>query len=132
MIRSEPIRLPFRFATGDVVSRFLQALAKDAQILGSRCQGCERVACPARPCCPWCCAEECDLVPVGPAGVVIAIASTADRGSYGLVRLDGADGAMLHRVLDDALVVGSRVVATFAAERTVSITAIAGFAAEVT
>ena len=130
MMLTEGIRIPFRFATGAVTSRFLQALADDAVILGSRCGECSRVACPARSCCPWCCADVSELEPVGPAGVLVAMTRTSNRGAYALVRLDGADGALVHRLIGDELARGTRVVATFAEERHGSITDIDGFVAE--
>ncbi len=131
MIREEAIRLEFRYAAGRAGSAFLSALRDDGLLLGSRCGACDHVVCPARPFCGRCGADTPDRLPVGPAGALVAWTESPDRGALGLVRLDGADGATLHRLIGGSgWAVGDRVKARLAPERTASILAIAGFEPE--
>ncbi len=129
MIREGAINIPFTYAAGTAGSRFLCALRDDREILGTRCRPCDRVYCPARAWCPQCGADELEWTPVGPRGVVVAVTSVADKGTFGLVRLDGADTPMVHHLLGEADVYapGARVTARFALERTGSIRDIRGF-----
>lgn len=131
MIRAESIQIPFAYAAGDVGSRFLAALRDEAQILASRCPACARTVCPARSLCPVCGASaEPELVEVGPCGELLAVAGD-EAGRFGLVRLDGADTAMIHRLLPPGggggWASGRRVRARFGAERAGSILDIEGF-----
>jgi uncharacterized OB-fold protein len=129
MIREEAIRIPFEYAAGTAASRFLAALRDQGRLLGSRCPACARVAAPARPFCPACGTDSPETVEVGPEGVLSAWTARPDGTVFGLVRLDGADGALVHRVLaaPDDLAPGIRVRARLAPERVGSILDIAGF-----
>lgn len=128
MIREGSIRIPFRFAAGGTASAFLQALRDEGRILGARCGPCDRVSAPARPFCPACGDATDELVEVGPEGVVTSWTELPGRGVFGLVRLDGADGATLHRLLGPGpWVSGQRVCARMASERKGSVLDIEGF-----
>ena len=129
MIREESIQIPFKYAAGTSGSRFLVALRDTKRILGSRCPTCERVWCPVRAFCPQCWAEELADIEIGPEGVLVSWTEVADSGAYALVKLDGADTALLHRWLEDAanVRIGARVRARFAADRVGSILDLAGF-----
>lgn len=130
MIREGAITIPFSYAAGTAGSRFLCALRDDQEILGTRCAACDRVYCPGRACCPRCGADDLTWMPVGPEGEVIAATEVSGKGAFGLVRLDGADTAMIHLLLGDTTHVasGTRVRARFAVERTGSIRDLQGFA----
>jgi len=123
------IRLTFRVAAGEVGSRFLAALRDHRTILAARCGGCGLCACPARPVCPRCGASVDELVDVGPAGTLEAWTQLPDRGAFACVRLDGADTAMVHRLIGDRELwrPGARVAALFAAERHGHIEDVVGF-----
>ena len=129
MIREGTIQIPFRYAAGATASQFLVALRDDERILGARCPSCQRVLCPAPPYCARCGAATAELVEVGPAGTVVSFTETGDGRTFGLILLDGADTALLHRLIEPApeLRCGARVRARFAAERTGSICDIEGF-----
>lgn len=129
MIREGSLRIPFKYAAGRSGSRFLAALRDGKRILGSRCGACARVAVPLRAFCPACGGDELAEVGVGPGGTIIAWTETADAGSYALVRLDGADTALLHRLLAAPGRIGQRVTVRFAASRRASILDIDGFEA---
>lgn len=129
MIREGSVQIPFSYAAGEAGSRFLIALRDHKTILGARCTDCERVLCPPPPACAVCGAAEFDPVAVGPAGVLVSWTEVPGRGVYGLVRLDGADTAMLHLLLgdDSRRAAGRRLRARFRGERTGSILDIEGF-----
>jgi hypothetical protein len=114
------IRIPYRWPAGRAGGRFLALLRDEGRLVGLRCSRCRRVFVPPRPRCLSChvpCDEE---VGVGPEGEVLAW-TFARRASppavLALVRLDGADTALLH-VLQGveltALRSGQRVRAVFA------------------
>lgn len=132
MIREESIKIPFRYAAGGAASRELAALRDDEVLLASRCEPCAAVLSPVRSFCPRCGGAELALVSVGPAGRVASFTSVPGKGTYGLVRLDGADTPTLHRLLGDdgGWAVGERVVPRFASERRGSVLDLEGFEKE--
>ena len=129
MIREESIRIPFRYAAGQAGSRFLAALRDHKKILGSRCPACARTFAPARPYCPECGADKLDVVDIGPGATLLSWTEVPGRGVFGLIRPDGADTAMLHKVIgpSDGLRIGAKLRAVFAAERKGHIADLAGF-----
>lgn len=129
MIREESISIPFRFAAGRAGSLFLASLRDRKQILGSRCPACRRNFAPARPYCPECGAEKLDIVKLGPGGTLLSWTEAPGRGVFGLIRPDGADTAMLHRVIGpfEGLRSGMTLRAVFAAERIGHIADLVGF-----
>jgi uncharacterized OB-fold protein len=126
------IRLPFTYAAGRVGSRFMMGLRDSEVILGARCEQCSLVVCPARSLCPACGSGMHDLIEVGPAGTVETWTAVPGKGVFGMIRLDGADTALVHMLLGplDQWVPGSRVVARFAAARVGTISDIEGFEPE--
>ena len=134
MIRAEGVRLTFRYAAGDVAGRALLALRDEGRLLGARCPACARVLCPARSFCPGCGeATAPDLVPLGPGGALLALTEVPGRGVFALVRPDGADGALVHRLLGLGAApwaAGARVRARLAPVRAGAITDLEGFEAE--
>lgn len=129
MIVEGSVRLPFRYAAGRTASAFLTALRDEGIVLGARCSACGQVACPARSLCPHCGERAEELVEVGPEGTLVSWTEAPGRGAYGLVKLDGADTALVHRLLGpvDVRRVGARVRVRVAPERTASILDIEGF-----
>lgn len=131
MIHEGSIRLPFSYAAGAVGSRFLVALRDQQTILGVPCLDCGTVACPPRSYCAVCGGDSVgDLRPVGPGGVLTAWTEVPGRGVVGMIRLDGADTPLIHRLIDGTWTTGDRVRARFATERTGNITDIVGFVPE--
>ncbi len=129
MILEGSVRLPFRYAAGAATSTFLETLRDEGRILGSRCSACGAVSCPARSLCSACDGRAGELVEVGPEGTLVSWTEVPGRGAHALVQLDGADTALLHRLLasPEPPRLGARVRASFAEERTGSILDLAGF-----
>lgn len=127
------IRIPYRWPSGRHGDRFLRALRDEGRLLGLRCPRTGRVLVPPPPARSGeASVAEADWVEVGPGGVVETF--TVRGGEVlALVRPDGADTALLHRLVDVAPVdvrVGLRVRAVLASERTGSILDLRGFAPE--
>lgn len=132
MIAAGRVQIPFRYAAGAAASRFGVGLRDERRILGARCGGCGRVLCPPGPFCGRCGAAAGDPVAVGPGATLVAWTELPGRGTFALVRLDGADGALVHRLLEAVPEprAGMRLRARFASERHGDIRDIEGFAAE--
>lgn len=116
------VNLEFRYAAGETASRFLVALRDEGRIYGARCPRCQRVLVPARSFCPRCGVDTAVWLEVGPAGTLIAAAPP-----FGLIRLDGADTNLVHRLSPGPWRAGRRVEAVFAGKRAGSINDIACF-----
>ena len=117
MIREGSIRLPFTYAAGKSGSEFFHTLQERQCILGSRCSKCRRVLAPARSFCPTCGDASLKSVELGSGGVLLAWTERPDKGAFGLIRLDSADTAIVHRIFGSchSLSSGVRVRARFAA-----------------
>ncbi len=134
-----PVR--HRYTPGVAGEAFFTALRDRGVVLGSRCGACAYTYVPARLFCERCFAELSADTEVGPGGELASFSigfvgilgeALAEPVIVGLVRLDGADAVMLHRVLDvgdDPLEIGQRVEAVLRppAERTGSILDLEGF-----
>jgi uncharacterized OB-fold protein len=132
-----PVR--HRYTPGVAGDVFFTALRDRGVLLGSRCEACSYTYVPARLFCERCLAELAADVEVGPGGTLVSftIAFVGLEGepleepvTIGLVRLDGADAVLVHRVIDagdEPLEIGERVEAVLAAERTGSILDVEGF-----
>jgi uncharacterized OB-fold protein len=66
--------------------------------------------------CPTCGDAALETVELGPAGLLLAWTERPGKGVFGLIHLDSADTAIVHRILGngDALSPGMRVQARFA------------------
>jgi hypothetical protein len=129
----------FRYTPGPGAGAFLDGLRAGA-LTGSRCEGCGVTYLPSRLFCERCMAELTPDVSCGPEGTLaswttLAIdvdgAPLAEPVVYALVRFDGADTVLLHRLLvgsDAEPAIGDRVRAVFRAERGGSILDLEGFA----
>lgn len=142
-VRTWPVEMPFayRYTPGVAGARFLEALRDRGEILGTRCAACAFTYVPARRSCERCFADlsEAELE-VGPGGELVAftVCRVGHEGEplpapvvFGLVRLDGADALLLHRVLAAEPRTGMRVEAVLEppARRRGSILDIVGFRA---
>lgn len=133
------LSVSFRYTPGVGNTAFFEALRDRGVFLGSRCDGCGVTYVPARIFCERCLAELDPSAECGPEGELISwtIARVDVDGdaldtpvTYGLVKLDGADTAFLHRLIDLEAdpEIGMRLRAVLARERTGSIFDVEGFA----
>lgn len=128
------IRLPYRYVVGSAQRAALEGLAAGV-LRGSRCECCDIVLAPARPHCPRCSGATGAIVRLSDAGVLEGWTTRTRDGArvtFGMIRLDGADTAMMHRVeaAPDELAVGLRVKARWAGEKRGEITDVEAFVPE--
>ena len=125
----------FRYTPGVGNTAFLEALRDRGVFLGSRCADCGVTYLPARIFCERCLAKLTPDTECGPDGTLESwtVAHHDVDGNaldapitYALVRLDGADTVLLHRLLAPAAI-GARVRAVVADDRAASIHDIEGF-----
>ena len=132
------LAVSFRYTPGVGNTAFFEALRDRGVFLGSRCDSCAVTYLPARVFCERCLAELDPSVECGPEGELVSWTlvrvDVDDRPldtavTYGLVRLDGADTVLLHRLLDvdGEPTIGMRVRPALASERDGSILDIEGF-----
>ena len=136
------IPIQHRYTAGVANKVFFEALRDRGVFLGSRCSSCEITYLPARMFCERCFGELSADVECGPVGTLesFTIGYVGVNGelldepaTLGLVRLDGADSLLMHRVLegDQPLEIGARVEAVLNPERTGSILDLEGFRVDV-
>jgi uncharacterized OB-fold protein len=141
MVYDSKISVPYSWWAGDTASRFFISLRDDQKIIAPRCGTCGKVFMPPRKVCPACFTENTEWVDVSGEGTLVSFsvarrrleAIPADKKLpviWGLVRLDGADTALLH-YLDEVdpgdVRIGMRVKAVFAGQRTGTIRDISHF-----
>jgi uncharacterized protein len=127
----------FHYTPGVGNTAFFEALRDRGVLLGSRCSTCGVTYLPARIFCERCFAEleadtECgpggtlESFTIGYVGIDGEPLDQPDR--IGLVKLDGADTVLMHRLMgDDPWVIGARIEAVLNTERTGSILDVEGF-----
>jgi uncharacterized OB-fold protein len=134
-----PVR--HRYTPGVAGEVFFSALRDRGVLLGARCEACSYTYAPARLFCERCFAELSADVELGPGGVLVSFTigfvgiegeALDEPATFGLVRLDGADAVLVHRIVDagdEPLEIGRRVEAVLrpAGERVGSILDIEGF-----
>jgi uncharacterized OB-fold protein len=110
-----------RYMPGVAGEVFFTALRDRGVLLGSRCESCSYTYVPARLFCERCFAELSADTEVGPQGTLVSFTigfvgiegePLNETETFGLVRLDGADAVLLHRMLDvgdEPLEIGERV-----------------------
>ena len=125
----------FRYTPGVGNTAFFEALRDRGTFLGSRCADCGVTYLPARIFCERCLAGLSPDTDCGPEGTVESwtVARQDVDGtqleptvSFALVRLDGADTVVLHRLLGTTDI-GGRVRAVLRRDRTGSIHDLEGF-----
>jgi uncharacterized OB-fold protein len=109
------IAMPYTLTAGRAIGVFLAELARK-RIIGSCCQDCGSCRVPAQDYCGDCGSDQQDLQVVPSVGTLDGF-TTTQTGTLGLVRLDGTDVPVLHRILTDEpddLTIGDRVSAVWA------------------
>lgn len=133
------LSVAYRYTPGVGNTAFFEALRDRGAFLGSRCDACGITYLPARTFCERCLAELEASVECSPEGEVVswtlARVDVDDRPLdppvvAALVKLDGADTVLLHRLVgfDAEPEVGARVRAVLAPARSGSILDVEGFA----
>lgn len=131
MVYKSKINVPYSWWAGDTASKFYLALRDEKKITGTKCTACNKVFLPPRKVCPACFTENTQWVSISDEGTVIAFAVARRQFAsipqdrkvpviWGLVKLDGADTAMLHYldgIKPENLAIGMRVKAVFSGER---------------
>lgn len=127
MVYSSKINVPYSWWAGDTASKFYISLRDEKKIMGTKCGACNKVFLPPRKICPSCFTENAEWVHISDEGSVLSF-SVARRPFaaiphhrkvpviWGLIKLDGADTAMLHYLGDIApenVAIGMRVKAVF-------------------
>lgn len=120
MTQRQVMEFPYKHSTGPVVGRFLAGLKAQRQIWGQRVPG-GAVVVPPQGYSEWDGSAAAEWVPVADEGTVVAVARVwqpverlhpfSEPFAYILVRLDGADTALLHVAKTDHehVRIGSRV-----------------------
>ena len=139
MVQPSRISVPYTWWAGETAGRFLTALRDEQTIYGTRCDGCNRVFVPPRKTCPTCFSPNEAWTPVSTVGTVVAftvarrqLAAIPEKVPviFALIRLDGADTALLHTVAGtepERIAIGMRVRACFSEQAGATINAIAHF-----
>jgi len=124
------INVPYHWWAGETATRFFSAIRDEQKIMGTKCSKCGKVFLPPRKTCIMCftdaeewvaCANEGELVSFTVARKQLAALPKEAPVIYGLIKIDGADTALLHmlgEVDPSQLKIGMRVAAKFADERT--------------
>ena len=122
------IALPYTLTAGRSAGLFLAELA-NRRIVGSRCPACHRVLVPAQDFCAPCGTETDVYVELAQTGSITGFTETS-AGVLALIRLDGADADLVHRILDRSfgdVALGDRVTVRWAQDPPGGILDIEGF-----
>ncbi|UCD56203.1 MAG: Zn-ribbon domain-containing OB-fold protein, partial [Candidatus Hydrogenedentota bacterium] len=132
-VHKSGISVPYHWWAGETASRFFTAIRDEQKIMGIRCARCGKVFLPPRKTCPSCFSQNEEWVPLSTEGELISFTVARRQLAalprkvpviYGLIKLDGADTALLHMLgeVDPSEVrIGMRVAAKFSDNRTGSI-----------
>lgn len=103
------VDVPYRFAAGKYMTRFLTELRDNGRFFGIRCPACNRVQLPPRVVCAVCHVKNSEWVELGKEGTLVGFTimylpltdPTTGKPheppfAYGSVRLDGSDSVIDH------------------------------------
>jgi uncharacterized OB-fold protein len=140
MVYPSRINVPYHWWAGDTAGAFFVALRDRQTIMAIRCPGCGRVFVPPRKTCPRCFGPALtEWVALSGEGTVTAVTVVRRQLAalpepvpvvFALIRLDGADTALLHTIRGTApekVAIGTRVRPVFAATPTATIRGIDHF-----
>ena len=139
MVYQSQISVPYTWWAGETAGKFLRSLRDEQKILGTRCDRCKRVFVPPRKTCPTCFTANETWTTVESVGTVVAVTVARRQLAaipkkvpvvFALVKLDGADTALLHTIdgIDpDKVAIGMRVRACFTDQAGATIDAISHF-----
>ncbi len=123
------MRIPYQYAAGAAVGRFLEELRDNGRIYGNKCPQCGRVLVPPRIACGRCHIRMDEWIDLGTKGTVISYTVCEQAFldpsfgelrevpyTFGAILMDGADGVMQHLLKEtnaSKLRIGMRVQAVF-------------------
>ncbi|MEW5737189.1 MAG: OB-fold domain-containing protein [Thermodesulfobacteriota bacterium] len=129
LVYESRIGIPYNWWAGDTATKFFTGLSSERVFYATRCDACNKTFLPPRKTCPLCFAKNLAWKPLAPKGAVttftVARRKLAALGDaeppvfFALIKLDGADTAIAHRlgnVAEKDLAAGLRVRAVFAPE----------------
>jgi uncharacterized OB-fold protein len=131
MVYQSKINVPYSWWAGDTATRFFVALRDEKKIIATKCTACEKVFLPPRKTCPLCFTANAEWVNVSDEGTVQTFSVSRRKFAaipkdmqvpviWGLIKLDGADTAMLHYISEispENVTIGMRVKAVFSEKR---------------
>lgn len=131
MVYNSKINVPYSWWAGDTAGKFFIFLRDENKIIGTKCNSCNRVFVPPRKICPTCFTENSEWTDVSDVGTVLTFSVARRQFAaiprdkklpviWGLIKLDGADTALLHylgEVTPEEVTIGMRVKAVFADAR---------------
>ncbi len=139
MVYESKISVPYSWWAGETATRFLTALRDEKKILGVKCATCGKTYIPPRKNCPTCFTENNEWIELTGEGTVQACTVARRQQAsiprtvpvvFALIKMDGADTALLHYVEGvepEKVAIGMRVKAHFAEKRNGTIQDIACF-----
>jgi uncharacterized OB-fold protein len=122
------VDVEYHWSAGVAGSRFFTELRDSGKIMGAKCPECSRVLVPPRIFCEECFVDTDEWVEVSHQGEILTFAESyfglqgqrlEDPWYIGIVKLDGADGGLFHRLVPDGgeIKIGGRVEAVLEDER---------------
>lgn len=123
------VEVEYHWSAGVAGSRFFTELRDSGRIMGAKCPQCERVLVPPRIFCEECFVDTDEWVEVSKQGEVLTYAESyfglqgqrlEEPWYIGIVKLDGADGGLFHRLVAEngaQIAIGGRVEAVLAEDR---------------
>jgi uncharacterized protein len=122
------VDVEYHWSAGVAGSRFFTELRDNAKIMGTKCPECKRVLVPPRIFCEECFVDADEWVEVSAQGEVLTFAESyfglqgqrlEEPWYIGIVKLDGADGGLFHRLVQEGpeIAIGGRVEAVFEDDR---------------
>lgn len=129
MVHQSRISVPYNWSVGETGTHFFRTLRDKQKITATKCSKCKGVFIPPRKTCPTCFIDNDKWVDVGPEGKLVSFTVVRRQFAslkknvpvvFALVKLDGADTAMLHMIGEikpEDVKIGMRVCPRFADER---------------
>jgi hypothetical protein len=130
IVHEGKISVPYTWTVGSTLSKFYCELRDNGKIWGNRCPSCGAVFVPPKAKCIYCYKDPADWVELPGTGTLESYTVVRYEETmlhprkapfiYGLVRMDGADTALVHLVDEvdpEEVKVGMRVEAVLAEER---------------
>ncbi len=129
LVYKSQINVPYNWWAGETASKFFSALGDKKELLATKCDECGKVFIPPKKTCPVCFTENETWVTLAPVGELVTYTIVRKQLPalpqkapviFGLVKLDGADTALLHMINEidpEKVKIGMRLKAKFAKDK---------------